>query len=257
MEKAMTIAGVSQTMLVDRMRLPVDAAEMAEPQQYGSALVWVVLYRSIFSLVTFTAGNVAACIAPGCRRFRGRCGHVKIARPAHQARKDALPEETATGFTRKGAKVDNAPAEPRPFIDNEHEDVGIEKLRGDTGRAKSDAKEAKLSKRMARNMLPCAGEIDQGDVWMRTADWRAVYLRRARGAEQSKAENLKKIMDIFQACASIGHVVDSSRPLFESCCGSCGCRWDGHALTKEPGLLYTHHPTAPAIKVSVRCGGRL
>ena len=55
--------------------------------------------------------------------------------------------------------------------------MSIKKLRGDTGRAKSDEKEAKLSKRMARNMLPCAEEIDEGDVWMRTADWRAVYLR--------------------------------------------------------------------------------
>jgi len=64
-------------------------------------------------------------------------------------------------------------------------------------------------------------------------------------------------MDIFQACASIGLVVDSSRPLFESCCGSCWCRWDGEALTTEPELLCTHQPTAPAIKVSVRGGGRL
>jgi len=35
----MTYAGVSQATSVHRMRLPVDAAEMAEPHPDGSALV--------------------------------------------------------------------------------------------------------------------------------------------------------------------------------------------------------------------------
>ena len=97
--------------------------------------------------------------------------------PSSSSSQGRLAPRDGNRFARKETKVDNARAEPRLFIYHEHEDVSIKKLRGDTGRAKSDEKEAKLSKRMARNMLPCAEEIDQGDVWMRTADWRAVYLR--------------------------------------------------------------------------------
>jgi len=98
LEKAMAVAVVSAQLLVERTRLPADATELVVPQQYGSASIWVVLYRSVFSVVTFSAANVAACIAPGCRRLRGRCGHVKVARPVHQARKDAVPDDAATGF---------------------------------------------------------------------------------------------------------------------------------------------------------------
>jgi len=39
MEKAMVVAGVSQTMLVDRMRRPIDATELAVPRQYGLAVI--------------------------------------------------------------------------------------------------------------------------------------------------------------------------------------------------------------------------
>jgi len=48
-------------------------------------------------------------------------------------------------------------------------------------------------------------------------------------------------------------MLDTSLPLVEPCCGSCGCRWDGQVLAKESAILYTHHQTAPAVKVSVHC----
>lgn len=83
LRKCVGLAGASVAKLVARMRLADGAADFAARSRYGNSTVWTVLYQSVFSLVTFTAGNVATCIAPGCRRFRGRCGHVRVARPSN------------------------------------------------------------------------------------------------------------------------------------------------------------------------------
>lgn len=69
-------SGVSVAKFRERMQLADMASDFGACHQYGSSVVWTVLYQSVFSLVNFTACNVASCVAPRCRRFRSRCGHV-------------------------------------------------------------------------------------------------------------------------------------------------------------------------------------
>lgn len=69
-------SGVSVAKFRERMQLADMASDFGACHQYGSSVVWTVLYHSVFSLVNFTACNVASCVAPRCRRFRSRCGHV-------------------------------------------------------------------------------------------------------------------------------------------------------------------------------------
>jgi len=138
---------------------------------------WVVLYRSVFSLVSFTAANVATCIAPNCRRFRARSGHVVLARPFNTGRRvieasDAARDPAAKVSKPKPATAVEAPSVP---LGPEDEDVGIESEPGDTYRASCEAAEATVAARVRRNLLPCLGEIKSGDVWARTADWRGLF----------------------------------------------------------------------------------
>jgi len=136
LRKALLSSGVNASTFCSRMRLRADAEEFAVAEDYGSAVVWSVLYHSVFSLVTFSGANAATCIAPCCRRFRGRCGHVRVAR-------DRLgPDEN------NDAKFGTAPAvvkaradarRPPPVaydkvLASEEEDEGLEKLPSDTMR---------------------------------------------------------------------------------------------------------------------------
>jgi len=58
--------GISLHRFWQRMHLGSAPTSFVCRQQYGPMRFWVVLYRSVYSLVSFTAGNVATCIAPSC-----------------------------------------------------------------------------------------------------------------------------------------------------------------------------------------------
>ena len=158
--------GISLDMFGRRIHLGSTPANFVSRQPYGPMRFWVVLYRSVYSLVSFNAANVATCIAPSCRCFRARCGHVVLARPLNVERRafDASDAATDTGGKVGKAKpataVDGAPVPNEPA----DEDVGIESEPGDTNRASSDAAEATVAARVRRHLLPCLGEIRSGDI---------------------------------------------------------------------------------------------
>jgi len=253
MGKALAASGVDIQTFRGRMRLRADAGDFAVPDVYGSAVFWAVLYRSVFSIVSFSSSNAPACIAPCCRRFRGRCGHVRVARD-RQGPDGFLDVSTGTAPAAVKARLHarkHAGAERAKVINNEEEDEGVEKEESDTIRGPNDADQAKISRRVPRNLLPCSSEADQGAVWMRTADWRALYVKqRAAALEAGNHADLKTLNELFLMAMAGGHVRDVRDVLVEPFCGSCGQqRADRHKVVKEPAQLTTHHPTAPSLQV--------
>jgi len=238
-----------------RMHLDPTPASFVGRHQYGPMRFWVVLYRSVFSLVTFTAGQVATCIAPSCRRFRARCGHVVLSRPLNAERRAAAASDAAMAPAAKIAKdkpaaVDDGPTVPRGPDD---EDAGIESEPGDTERSTGDAAEATVAARVRRNLLPCVGEIKAGAVWARTADWRALFLGRCSSAGGSRASDLEVMSNLVERSVRLGMIHPRTFVPVERFCGSCGrMREERHGVKKERAVLYTHHPTAPVIEVSWR-----
>ena len=144
LQSSLSSNGISLDTFWRRMHLGPLPANFVCRQSYGPMRFWVVLYRSVYSLVSFTAANVATCIAPSCRRFRARCGHVVLARPLNTERRamdasDAAKDPCAkVGKVKPDAAVDGGPVPQEPA----DEDVGIESEPGDTDRASSDAAEA-------------------------------------------------------------------------------------------------------------------
>jgi len=236
------------------MRLRVDASNCAVAQHFGSSVLWSVLYRSVFSVVTISGANVASCVAPGCRRFRGRCGHVRTLRdiigPGGFNDERFGSSAAAVKARLEGrVKLASVPARPR-VVNNEEEDEGIEKEPTDTIRGPRDAEPTNVASRRLRNMLPCSGELEQGEVWTRTADWRTLYTGRAAGAADGKKDNFNVLGTVWPAAIKCGFVRDASVPLIERFCGSCGQRLQSRQkVAKEPGLLTTHHPTAAPLRV--------
>jgi len=252
--KALRVANVSLSTFRTRMRLRADSADFAVFEDYGSSVVWAVLYHAVYSVVTFTTANVATCIAPGCRRFRGRCGHVRVARASQGPEGFRNLDSGSAPVAAKARKeARQIPAAPRAkVLDNEEEDEGLEGRDGDTVRGPRDMEQSKVAERTPRNMMPCTTELAQGTVWARTADWRGLIAQRAAGRPENKAADMKQLRDLFEMSQSLGAVRDLGLPLVEPFCGSCGQeRADRHNITKEPGLLVTHHPTAPPLRV--RC----
>jgi len=138
---------------------------------------WLVLFRSVYLLVSFTPANVAACIAPSCRRFRARCGHVKLARPFNAE----LRSEVAVAVKEWSSSAPKAaPAGDSACLHGglPEEDAGIEKEPGDTVRDGGDAAEATVALRVRRNLLLCVGENAAGEVWARTCDWKEMFAAR-------------------------------------------------------------------------------
>lgn len=227
-----------------RMGLRADAEDFAVPRVFDNTLVMYVLYQRVYSIVTFTAQS-AICVAPGCRSFARRCGHVRVAR---QARAELKPE--AAGRFADGAKVTASNKGRARFLSNEEEDDGLEKQPSDTIRADDDSPEDILCERARRNMLPCSDEVRQGDVWARSVDWWAMQERVGRGADPKDRELLAII---YTLSVRRGLIEDTANTLVEPRCGSCGTRREQrHAVVEEPALLFHHHPTAPAMHVC-RC----
>jgi len=254
MAKALACSGVDISTFRSRMRLRVDASNFAVAQHFGSSVLWSVLYRSVFSVVTISGANVASCVAPGCRRFRGRCGHVRTLRDfigPGGFNDDRFGSSAAAVRARLEGRVKLAsvPARP-PVVNNEEEDEGIEKEPTDTIRGPRDAEATNIASRRLRNMLPCSGELEQGEVWTRTADWQTLYAPRAAGAAGGKKDDVGVLGTLWSAAIKRGFVRDASVPLIERFCGSCGQRLQSRQkVEKEPALLTTHHPTAAPLKV--------
>jgi len=231
------------------MRLRADAAEFAVCEDYGSTVLWSVLYHSVFSLVTFSSGNVATCVAPCCRRFRGRCGHVRAARL--RLGPDGFNDpKFGTAPAAVKARADARRPTPRVYekvVKNEEEDEGLEKLASDTMRGPLDSAPIDLAARMPRNLLPCSGEVKQGELWNRTADWRTLLRQRPAGDGQAAAKQLSLVLE---SSLRGGFIRDTTQPLVEPTCGSCGQKREPrHKVDVEPGLLSTHHPTAAPLKI--------
>eukprot|EP00168_Porphyra_purpurea_P010797 TRINITY_DN2691_c0_g1_i2.p1 TRINITY_DN2691_c0_g1~~TRINITY_DN2691_c0_g1_i2.p1 ORF type:complete len:290 (-),score=50.73 TRINITY_DN2691_c0_g1_i2:1565-2434(-) len=139
------------------MHLRSDAADFVIKKQVGS-LLWVVFYRSVFPLATFTAGNVAACIAPSCRRFCARCGHINLARPfnnAHRANAN-MDEQTSKSTIFSTPKVAKS-SDQKPIDGIPDEDADFDKEPADTSRGTTDASESVVAARVRCNLLPCKG----------------------------------------------------------------------------------------------------
>lgn len=126
-------AGVPMPIFQKRMHLLDDPADFASSSQYGGSVDWTVVYQSVYFLVTFTAGNVASCVASGCRRFRSRCGHIKLARQL-QADHTTLASAAEGRGGASVAKTRDAPSDPAPFIVSAEEDEGIEKQPSEAAR---------------------------------------------------------------------------------------------------------------------------
>lgn len=248
---ALAAARVPLSKFQARMQLVVGAKNYAVCRQYGTSAVWVVLYQRVYSLVNFSAANVASCVAPCCRRFRGRCGHVKFSRPLHSKR---LAELGAASAERRAAgmvvKAPSAVSTRRRFLSSEDEDEGIEKLPSDTSRDKGDSPEEMVAARNPRNLLPCRGEMADAEVWARTSDWEAIRSKPAAALKPGISDDRKLLMDLFQVSLRLGHIRDVSEVLVERHCGSCGTeRGADVQVTPERAIIYTHHPSAPAIEV--------
>lgn len=252
LKRCIARSGISVAKFRSRMRLGEGCADYARPMQFGSTVVWAVLYQSVYSIVSFTVGNVASCIAPGCRRFRGRCGHVKVARPLNAVHQATSGANVPSDVLSKSKMSKGAKAQRSPFLSAADEDEGIEQLVSDTVRGSDDNAEGSISRRTSRNMLPCAGEKADGEAWARTADWHGLYSARMSSVDGNKAADLAVMDQIMEVSCRLGHVHAKGKLLVESYCGSCGTkREERHAIVKEPATLYTHHPTAPVIPV---CG---
>lgn len=136
LRQALSSSGVSAGTFCSRMRLRADAADVTVCEDDGSTVLWSIPYHSVFSLVTFSGANVATCVAPCCRRFRRRCGHVRVARERRGP--DGFNDVnfgTAPAAVKAPLHARRRP--PRAYdkvIHNEEEYEGLEKLASDTMR---------------------------------------------------------------------------------------------------------------------------
>ena len=242
--------GIALSLFLRRMHLGSSPTNFVSQKRYGPMQFWVVLYRSVYSLVSFSAANMATCIALSFWRFRALCGHVALARPRNmnsRAADVAAGVKPGTPLAPVKAASANQPLLPLGLAD---EDDGIETEPCDTERGSGDAAESTVSARVRRNLLPCKRKIADAEVWARTAEWRGIAaLRRLRGGA-NKAGDIKKVEAVMKSAAQMGLMHGRGLVPVEPYCGSCGSeREKKHVVTKERAVLYTHHATAPAIQV--------
>lgn len=253
LSKALATSSVSHDEFNRRMRLRADAKDFTIHEvRNASSVIWAVLYHSVFSVVTFSAANVALCVAPSCRRFRGRCGHVR------EARSHIGPDgfnDAIFGSSLKAVKARKELKKPASrvrarVINNEEEDEGVDSLPSDTVRAPQDADEGSVSARTKRNMLPCSSEVDQEEGWNRTADWRTLFMRRRASSTSGNRAFLRQVGQYYLALTSMGATRDVRAPLIEPFCGDCGQqRTESHKVERERAILTTSQATAFPIKV--------
>ena len=92
-----------------------------------------------------------------------------------------------------------------------------------------------------------------GEAWNRTADWKALFQSGLRNKETHAEEDLKSMDAVYASCLRRGLVKDTSTGLVEALCGSFGQRRGDHPVSFEPAVVYTHHPTAPPLRVCFLC----
>lgn len=141
LKRYLVLSGVSLSKFQRRMQLQAGAADFGHITLWGSTVVWTVLYQAVFTLVTFSPEGVAACIGSGCRRFRGRCGHVRVARPLHAAHEveAAADLHAAAHDLPSGSKPAKPLSDYASCVVSAKEDQGVEKLPTNTLRGKGDA----------------------------------------------------------------------------------------------------------------------
>lgn len=192
--------------------------------------------------MTFKAQS-PICVAPGCRSFARRCGHVRLARQVREELKlqgDYLPD---------GGQISSVGKERVKLVTSEEKDDGLEKKPSDTIRAESDSQEDIFCRRVRRNLLPCRGETDQAEAWARTADW--LHLSKQTEKMGIDATELQNTAAVYASAAKRRVVEDLSETFVEPFCRSCGLRREArYRVTAEPALLYSHLPSAPAKEVS-------
>jgi len=205
-----------------RMHLGSSPANVVCRQPYGSMRFWVVLCRSVYSLVSFTAASVATCIAPSCRCFRARCGHVALARPLNMEHRamdasDAAKDPCAkVGNVKPAAAVDGAPVPHEPA----DEDVGIASDPGDEDRVSSDAAAAAVAARVRRSLLPCVGEIQSAVTHVITLGFRCPFRAESVGEALSivleRFPQLSKVIFQDVACKLDKNARRRVRPILRS-----------------------------------------
>lgn len=127
LDKCLPLAGLSAGLVRSSLGLRSSAEDFGVPRWYGNALVAYTLYRGVLSIVNF-ARNLPTCVAPGCRVFSRRCGHVRIARRIH----DGMPKNVGNCFeqpevlTTKSKAAGTSGSRPL-YLSHEEEDDGVEK----------------------------------------------------------------------------------------------------------------------------------
>lgn len=214
LRRALAASGVPLRQFRGRMRLAPDAKNYATCKQYGAAVLWVSLYQKVYSLVTFSAASAATCLAPCCRRFGVRCGHVKLVRPLHLERlAEAGAAATAERDVGTAIKAAAVPSARRRFLSSEEEDAGIEKLPSDTSREKSDSPEETVAARNPRNLLPGMGEMAEAEVWARTADWKKLHAAPVPTPKEAMNENSKRLAELISFLERSGNIRDMTNVL--------------------------------------------
>lgn len=250
MDSCLPVAGLSAGMVRSCLGLRDSARDFGSPRWHVNSLVVYVLYRQVFSIVNFVR-NLPTCIAPGCRVFSRRCGHVRIARRV----RDGMPKDVAERCGHADVlmikpKVAGTSGSRPLYLSHEEEDDGVEKQPPDTLRTDGDVPEARVCDRRVRKMLPCTGEISMGEVWVRTADWRRIIVDMSTAVDPKKADDLKVLLTCYQSMLRRGLARDTRNVLVESHCGSCGlARGPRYAVSADHALLSTQHATAPPMKV--------
>lgn len=150
--------------------------------------------------MTFTAGNVASCVAPGCRRFRSRCGHINLPRQLQGDHKALASAAEGRGGA-SVAKTRDAPSDPALFILSAEVDEGIEKQPFETARDPAYTEYGTVAPRPWRNLLPCASEIADGAGWARTADWRGLCHDRCAERGEPASEGIQQMRQLFRTCS--------------------------------------------------------
>lgn len=164
LDKCLPVAGLSAEMTRRCLALTPSAKNFGIPRWQGNAQVAYVLYRGVFSIVNFLR-NQPTCVTPGCRVFSRRCGHVRITRRVC----DGIPRNVhdhcgAADAINAGSKASMGPSQRAMYFSHEEEDDGVEKQPLDTVRADADGPQARVCDRRMRNLLPCKGDLEMGEV---------------------------------------------------------------------------------------------
>lgn len=211
----------------------------------------------IFSPVVASEKRLIRCISAACRSMERSCAHAKLTRalPVFNASRRVQTSDGQDEQATESSCTDGT-AEERPTASTDY---------GKYAGSERDDHRAILAcalSRKKRNLLPCAEEQRQSDVWQRTADVISAGLTPAsvvtpqpRGADTTEpsamASNISASDRPFESMLRCGLVVDPNRVLYEKQCTQClKQKPDSAVMNVEPAVIYTQHATASALQVS-------